>query len=86
MEIIYSKYFVKKYKKLPVSIQMKFKERRNIFMEDHHSSILNVHGLRGAYTGKYSFNVTADYRVIFAYESDGVATLIDIDTHSNLYS
>ncbi len=85
MEIIYSKYFVKKYKKLPINIQKKFKERRNIFMEDHYNSILNIHSLRGSYAGKYSFNVTADYRVIFAYESDGVAILIDIDTHSNLY-
>jgi mRNA-degrading endonuclease RelE of RelBE toxin-antitoxin system len=85
MEIIYSKYFAKKYKKLPVSIQTKFKERRNIFMGDQYNPILNIHGLRGPYAGKYSFNVTADYRVIFAYESDGVAILIDIDTHSNLY-
>lgn len=86
MEIIYTKYFVKKYKKLPVSIQIKFKERRNLFMDDQYNPILNIHGLRGSYAGKYSFNVTTDYRVIFAYESDNVATLIDIDTHSNLYS
>lgn len=85
MEIIYSKYFVKKYKKLPINIQKKFKEIRNIFMEDHYNSMLNIRSLRGSYAGKYSFNVTADYRVIFAYESDGVAILIDIDTHSNLY-
>lgn len=65
---------------------MKFKERRNLFMDDQYNPILNIHGLRGSYSGKYSFNVTADYRVIFAYESDNVATLIDIDTHSNLYS
>jgi mRNA-degrading endonuclease YafQ of YafQ-DinJ toxin-antitoxin module len=85
MEIIYSKYFVKKYKLLQKNIQKKFEERLQIFTEDHYNSILNVHSLRGPYAGKYSFNVTADYRVIFAYESDGVTTLIDIDTHSNLY-
>lgn len=55
-------------------------------MDDQYNPILNIHGLRGSYAGKYSFNVTTDYRVIFAYESDNVATLIDIDTHSNLYS
>ncbi|MEN9604384.1 MAG: hypothetical protein RJB39_69 [Candidatus Parcubacteria bacterium] len=85
MEIIYSKYFVKQYKKLPKNIQRKFKERQALFMVDQYDSILNVHGLRGRYAGKYSFNVNADYRAIFAYESDGVAVLIDIGTHAKLY-
>ncbi len=86
MEIIYSKYFVKQYKKLPKDIQDKFKKRLDIFQNDNQNSILNIHGLRGAYAGKYSFNVTADYRVIFAYMEEGVAMLIDIGTHSKLYS
>jgi addiction module RelE/StbE family toxin len=86
MEIIYSKYFVKQYKKLPKDIQDKFKKRLDIFQNDNQNSILNIHGLRGMYAGKYSFNVTADYRVIFAYMEEDVAMLIDIGTHSKLYS
>ena len=86
MEIIYSKYFVKQYKKLPKDIRGKFKKRLDIFMIDNQNSILNIHGLRGMYAGKYSFNVTSDYRVIFAYMEEGVAILIDIGTHSKLYS
>ncbi len=85
MEVIYSKYFLKDFKKLPKEIQDKFEKRLSIFIEDHYNSVLNIHGLRGAFAGKYSFNVTADYRVIFAYESDGVVVFITIDTHSNLY-
>lgn len=85
MELIYTKYFVKQYKGLQKNIQNKFKERLNIFTDDQHNMILNIHGLRGKYAGKFSFNVTADYRVIFAYENDGVAILIDIGTHSKLY-
>ncbi|MES2623501.1 MAG: type II toxin-antitoxin system mRNA interferase toxin, RelE/StbE family [Patescibacteria group bacterium] len=85
MEIIYSKYFVKQYKTLQKNIQNKFKERLGMFITDHHNMALNIHSLRGVYAGKYSFNVNADYRVIFAYESDGVAILIDIGTHSKLY-
>ena len=85
MEIIYSKYFVKQYKKLPKDIQDKFKKKLDIFVNDNQNSILNIHGLRGMYAGKYSFNVTADYRVIFAYMEEGVAMLIDIGTHSKLY-
>ncbi len=86
MEIIYSKYFVKQYKKLPKDVQNKFKKRLDVFQNDNQNSILNTHGLRGVYAGKYSFNVTADYRVIFAYTEEGVAMLIDIGTHSKLYS
>ena len=85
MEIIYSKYFVKQYKCLQKNIQNRFKERLQMLIEDHHNMTLNIHGLRGKYAGKFSFNVAADYRVIFAYESDGVAILIDIGTHSKLY-
>lgn len=85
MEIIYSKYFIKQYKLLQKNIQNKFKERLKIFTDDHYNSVLHIHSLRGPYSGKYSFNVTADYRVIFAYESEGVAILIDIGTPSKLY-
>jgi addiction module RelE/StbE family toxin len=86
MEIIYSRYFVKQYKKLPKDIQIKFKKRLDIFQNDNQNSLLNIHGLRGMYNGKYSFNVTADYRVIFAYTEEDVAILIDIGSHSKLYS
>ena len=85
MEIIYSKYFIKQYKLLQKDIQKKFKDRLKTFIEDHYNSTLNIHSLRGSYAGKYSFNVTADCRVIFAYVGDGVAELIDIGTHSKLY-
>ena len=85
MEIIYSKYFVKQYKKLTKAIQRKFEQRQSLFMKNQHDALLNLHGLRGKYAGKYSFNVSADYRIIFAYESDGVAIFIDIGTHAKLY-
>ena len=86
MEIIYSKYFIKQYKKLSKDIQNKFAKRLDIFQNDNQNTILNIHGLRGMYAGKYSFNITADYRVIFAYIEEGVAMLIDIGTHSKFYS
>jgi len=87
MEIIYSKYFVKRYKKLPQNIQKKFKERLGLFIGDDDNGLLNIHSLRGEFTGKYSFNVNADYRVIYDYnKNDEIAVLIDIGTHSELYS
>ncbi len=86
MQIIYSKYFTKQYLKLPRNIQEKLKKRIEIFINDHTNSVLNIHGLRGTYAGKHSFNVNADYRVIFEYDDEGVALFIDIGTHSKLYS
>lgn len=85
MEIIYSKYFVKQYKKLQKGIQVKFKERLIIFISDSKNSLLNIHALQGTYKGFYSFNINSDFRVIFRYENENVAELIDIGTHSKLY-
>lgn len=86
MQIIYSKYFTKRYLKLPQDIQAKFKNRLKIFIENPSNGILNIHGLRGEYAGKYSFNINANYRVIFEYETEDIVLLIDIGTHSELYS
>jgi mRNA-degrading endonuclease RelE of RelBE toxin-antitoxin system len=86
MQIIYSKYFTKQYLKLPQDIQVRFKSRLKIFIEDSTNSVLNIHGLRGVHAGKYSFNVNADYRVIFEYVDEEVALLLDIGTHAKLYS
>lgn len=78
------KNFKKHYKKLTESQKRKFKERRNLFIQDEFHPTLNNHPLRGKYQGYRSINVTGDLRAIFKREGDNVI-FVAIDTHSNLY-
>jgi mRNA-degrading endonuclease YafQ of YafQ-DinJ toxin-antitoxin module len=85
MRIAKAKPFEKQYKKLPVKIQKQFAERLKLFLNDKNHSLLHVHSLKGKYTGLWSFNVTADIRVIFDDSYDGVLILMAIGSHSELY-
>ncbi|MBI2314550.1 type II toxin-antitoxin system mRNA interferase toxin, RelE/StbE family [Candidatus Daviesbacteria bacterium] len=84
MKIKLHKNFVKLYQKLRVNEKKKFKERRDLFLQDEFNPTLNNHSLTGKYTGYRSFNVTGDLRVIFKKNGDEV-TFIAIGSHSKLY-
>jgi len=85
MEIIFSKRFSKKYDKLSKGLKEKFKLKLIVFSNDIKDPILNIHSLHGSYDGFYSFNVNADYRVIFRYAEIEIVELVMIGTHSELY-
>lgn len=78
------KNFIKGYKRLTQSQKNKFKERRNMFLQDEFNPVLNNHALTGRYKGYRSFNVTGDIRVVFVRE-DNAVFFVAIDSHSNLY-
>ncbi|MDO8486856.1 MAG: type II toxin-antitoxin system mRNA interferase toxin, RelE/StbE family [Candidatus Curtissbacteria bacterium] len=78
------KNFKKHYKKLTESQKRKFKDRRNLFIQDEFDPVLNNHALKGKYLGYRSINITGDIRVIFKKDSEG-ALFVAIDSHSNLY-
>lgn len=86
MKIILHKSFSKKYKKLRKNEKNKFKERRNLFLEDPLRPILNNHALHGKYAGYNSINITGNLRAVFKFLSNNIAIFVDIDTHNNLYS
>ena len=85
MEIIFSKKFSKKLVKLNKGLKDKFSLRLDIFIDDRKNPILNIHNLNGKYDGFYSFNINADYRVIFRYKTSDIVEFILIGTHSELY-
>lgn len=85
MRITKSKQFEKQYRKLPRKIQKQSIERLKLFLENKNNPLLNVHSLRGSYTGLSSFNVTADIRVIFDESYEGVLILVAVGSHSELY-
>jgi len=64
MTVSYHKRFDKQYKKLKLSVQNKFKERRNIFLSDPFHPLLDNHPLNPPFAGSRSINITGDYRAI----------------------
>ena len=86
MKIILHKHFDKQYKKLRSREKKRFKERRDIFLQDPYHPILNNHALQGRYKGYRSMGITNDLRVIYALINTDTAYFITIDTHSKLYS
>lgn len=86
MKIILHRNFEKQYKKLHQKEKEKFKEKRNIFLQNQFHPILNNHELHGRYKGYRSIKITADLRVIYELVKKDVTLFLAIDSHSNLYS
>ncbi len=84
MKIKLHKDFEKQFVRLTSSQQKKFKERRNIFLQNQFDPILNNHALKGKYLGYRSINVTGDLRAIYKKIREDVIFMA-IDSHSNLY-
>lgn len=85
MKFISNREFDRKYLKLIKKIQIKFKERKELFSTEPNSRILNIHKLSGKYEGAWSINVTGNYRAIFFKQENGVIIFINIGTHSELF-
>ncbi len=86
MKILYSQQFKKKYKKLPLSIRIQFKERMSLFQDGNNHPILRDHRLHGEYAGYRSININGDYRAIYIKQSANSVIFDMIGTHSDLYS
>jgi mRNA-degrading endonuclease YafQ of YafQ-DinJ toxin-antitoxin module len=71
-------------KKLPENIQLKARERTDIFRVNKFERILDNHLLHAPYAGCRSINITGDYRAIF-YEQGDTVIFIAIGTHPQLY-
>lgn len=78
------KNFEKKYLKLQIKIRGRFRERRDLFLNDQFHPLLDNYALHGEWEGYRSINVSGDFRAVFKQEGE-VATFVDIDTHHKLY-
>ena len=86
MKIVLHRNFKKQYRKLNEAEQRRFRERRDLFLQNLFHLLLNNHALHGEYEGYRSFNVGGDLRVIYEEIAPDIVQFIIIDTHSNLYS
>lgn len=87
MNITTTKKFDKKIKKQTKKIQTEFKKRIRVFIDNTNDPILNTHKLSGGkLKGLWSFNLSGDTRVVFDTSHKDVIILVDIGSHSDLYS
>lgn len=85
MYIINSNKFKKKYKKLPVALQEKFKSQFRLFHENPKNPVLKDHPLKGSLLGCRAFSVTGDYRAVYKYIAKNAIKMINIGPHSQVY-
>jgi mRNA interferase YafQ len=84
MNIVFSKYFEKRLKKLSSLANEQFYERLELFILAPQSEQLRNHPLSGTYKGYRSINITGDIRAVFKVEGE-LVKFEDIGTHSQLY-
>jgi addiction module RelE/StbE family toxin len=85
MNISLHRNFEKKYVKLRVAEQKRFRESRDLFLRDPFDPVLNNHALSGKYLGYRSINVGGDLRVVYKFLDASSVLFAIIDKHSNLY-
>ena len=94
MKIKLHRDFEKQYRKLKEREKKKFKQRRDLFLQDEFNPILNNHSLKGKYQGYRSINITGDLRAIYKRSLQGqgpyrrdrqTVIFVAIHIHSNLY-
>ncbi|MFA5020791.1 MAG: type II toxin-antitoxin system mRNA interferase toxin, RelE/StbE family [Patescibacteria group bacterium] len=84
MEIRFAKQFKKHYQKSPPAIRQAFDGRLELFMADPNNFSLKNHPLKGDLFGKFTINVTGDWRAVYTV-ADGVIIFVALGTHSQLY-
>lgn len=85
MRISLHRSFEKKFARLPKNVKKRFKERRDLFLENPSNPILNNHSVEKRFPGCRSINITGDYRAIFKTQETTVI-FINIGSHSDFYS
>ena len=86
MKPVLQKSFLKSYAKLPKTVQKKFVERVQLFLDEPEHPLLRVHEPKGDLTPLKSMNITGDYRAIFTINTQKKHVIFyKIGTHSDLY-
>lgn len=85
MEIFYSRPFNKILERTPLKIQIAFRDRLGMFLDNPNHPFLQNHKLSGEYENCRSINITGDWRAIFKKVGEFDVIFIDLGTHSQLY-
>jgi addiction module RelE/StbE family toxin len=87
MIIDFHKKFLKKYRKLPHSLQLKVNDVLERFEKNPFDIQLRNHPLKGVLKDRRAISVTGDMRVIFReYDKYTLVLMLDVGNHSQIYS
>ncbi len=84
MEIRYTKYFVRRYKKLPQEVKKTAEEKEQIFRKDPFDLSLKTHKLSGKLKGLQSFSINHSYRIVFEVKDSNIFIFHLVGNH-NIY-
>jgi addiction module RelE/StbE family toxin len=87
IEIAFSSSFKRAFKKASKnkSVEKKFWEKTEVFINQPFHTSLRTHKLSGKLKDLWSFTVEYDLRVIFYFTDKSHAIFIDIGTHDEVY-
>ncbi len=85
--VAFSSSFKRGFKKISKNktLEKKFWERMEIFIENPYDSRLRTHKLSGKLHELWSYTVDYDLRVIFYFVDKSNAIFIDLGTHNEVY-
>lgn len=75
--------FKRSYKKLPPHIQDSFDKKIKIFSQDPFFPLLETHKLHGNLDSYYTFYLKDGFRVLFEFQNNSVALLVNIGNHND---
>ena len=81
MKVVYSKRFVRGFKKLLPEIQDRVRAADRAFKRDHKGRRLRLHKLHGDLSGFQSFSIDFQYRILVEFKKHDLALFADIGTH-----
>ena len=76
--------FARRCRKLSLDQQRALARALRLFVQDPHDPRLATHKLQGEHADHWAISFGYDARVIFKWE-DGVAVLLDVGTHDEVY-
>lgn len=82
--IVFTKTFLKQYKKAPKKVQKSFKQRLRLYVQNPGHVGLRRHQLSGKFAAYTSINITGDWRLILKEEKNSITCML-LGTHSQLY-
>ncbi len=83
--IHYTSAFVKGFKKLPKDIKALTVEQEQIFRNNPQDPRLHLKALKGRLKGLYSFRITRNYRVLFAWKDKENVLFYEIGDRKFIY-
>ena len=81
MEVYFKPTFIRKLKSLEAALQDEIMEKIELFKDEKNHKQLKVHKLQGVLSGRYSFSVNYQTRIVFSYLSKNEAVLLAVGDH-----